>query len=269
MISAQQLHEIMPGCDAGAWVPHLTQPLADYAINSALRIATFLAHVAVESREMRVLVESLNYSAGRLMEVWPVTFPTAELAALYAHDSEKLGNLVYANRLGNGVPASGDGFRFRGRGLLQATGKEQYRAAGAALRIDLLGRPDLLEEPAWAARQAAWWWQNAGLNLVADRGDLETSTRRVNGGLNGYADRVAYWRRGLRILGAHSARPDPGGQIERVQHALNAALPEAHLTEDGIWGPLSEAAAARLRAAAGLPAARGVDAGLLHALRLA
>jgi len=268
MISDEQLHQIMPGCDAASWLPHLTKAMADYEINSAIRIATFLAHVAVESREMRELVEFLSYSAGRLTEVWPTRFPTAELAAPYAHNPEKLGNLIYANRLGNGVPASGDGFRFRGRGLLQTTGKDQYRVAGEALQIDLINHPELLEQPAWAARQAAWWWQKEGLNGVADNGDLKTSTLRINGGLTGYADRVVYWRRALQVLGAAQAQPDPTNQIVRVQKALNAKLPEFRLREDGMWGPMSEAAADRFRAEAGLPAGQGVDAELLQALRI-
>ncbi len=269
MITDQQLHEIMPECDVAAWLPDLVKALTDYGINTTLRIATFLAHAAVESREMRVLVESLNYSMGRLMEVWPVIFPTAELATPYAHNPEKLGNLVYANRLGNGVPASGDGFLYRGRGLLQLTGKGNYLAAGHALGIDLLGHPELLEQPRWAVRQAAWWWRKEGLNDLADRSDIRGSALRINGGLNGYADRVVYWRRVLRVLGADGTRPDPSSRIVRVQQALNAKLPELHLKEDGIWGPLSDAAANRFRAETGLPSEHGLDETLLQALHLA
>jgi putative chitinase len=268
MLTSDELKVIMPGCAADLWLPHLNKAMADRQINSPLRVATFLAHVAVESGEMRTLVENLNYSVGRLMEVWPKRFPTADFATPYAHHPEQLGNYVYANRLGNGAPSTGDGFKFRGRGLLQATGRDHYSEAKAALSVDLVGQPELLEEPSWAAIEAAWWWERQGLNRIADSGDLKQSTIKINGALTGYSDRVAYWRRGLQVLGASvPASPTLSLNI-KVQKALNANGAQPQLTEDGIWGPLSEAAADRFRAGAGLPEADGIDTALLQALRI-
>ena len=268
MLDSPKLKAIMPGCDADAWLPHLTKVAADHMINTGLRLATFLAHVAVESRELRALVENMNYNAGNLMTVWPKRFPSAELAAPYAHNPAKLGSFVYANRLGNGDPSTGDGFKYRGRGLLQATGRDHYQRAATALSIDLIGQPELLEQPTWAATEAAWWWQIQGLNQIADTGDMRASTQKINGGLTGFSDRVAYWRRGLEALGA-TAPASPSTTLNaKVQRALNARGANPPVKEDGIWGPMSEAAANHFRAAAGLPEADGIDPPLLQALAI-
>jgi putative chitinase len=265
-MDSQQLKAIMPGCDADLWLPHLNKVMADRQIDSSIRIATFLAHVAVESAEMRLLAENMNYSAGRLMAVWPTRFPSAEVAAPYAHNPDKLGSFVYANRLGNGAPSTGDGFKFRGRGLLQATGRDHYHEASLALNVDLTAQPELLEQPSWASEEAAWWWQKQGLNAIADTGDMKQSTLKINGGLNGYSDRVAYWRRGLEALGTDTSNAAADSEKAKVQKALNARGAQPQLKEDGIWGPMSEAAADRFRTEAGLPQADGVDATLLQAL---
>jgi putative chitinase len=266
MLTNDQLKAIMPSADSNLWLPHLNRAMADHNIGSSIRIATFLAHVAVESGEMRTLVENMNYSAGRLMEVWPGRFPTAQIAAPYAHNPEKLGSFVYANRLGNGAPPSGDGFRFRGRGLLQATGRDHYTEAGKALNIDLLAQPELLEQPPLASAEAGWWWQRGNLNSIADTGNLKQSTIKINGGLNGYPDRVAYWNRALDVLGAPAPASQSPNLLVKVQKALNAKGAQPPLDEDGIWGPLSEAAADRFRTEAGLPEKDGIDAELLQAL---
>ncbi len=268
MLTKDQLQVIMPSSDADLWLPQLNSAMVQRQIDSPLRIATFLAHVAVESAEMRTLVENMNYSAGRLMEVWPDRFPSAEIAAPYAHAPAKLGNYVYANRLGNGPPSSGDGFGFRGRGLLQATGKDHYGEAANALNIDLVAEPELLEQPSWAAAEATWWWQIRGLNAIADTGDMGKSTRVINGSLTGYPDRVAYWRRGLQALNVSVPETAQSSQVVAVQKALNAKGANPPVREDGIWGPISEAAADRFRAEQGLQAATGIDAPLLQALGL-
>ena len=262
----QQLKAIMPGCDADLWLPELEKVMAERQIDSPIRIATFLAHVAIESGEMRTLVENMNYSVGRLMEIWPTRFPSAEVAGAYAHNPAKLGNFVYANRLGNGAPSTGDGFSFRGRGLLQATGRDHYHEARLALNVDLTAKPELLEQPSWASAEAAWWWEKQGLNAIADTGDMKQSTLKINGGLNGYSGRVAYWRRGMNVLGASVPPAAPDSENTKVQKALNAHDANPRLNEDGIWGPMSEAAADRFRTDSGLPQADRVDTALLKAL---
>jgi putative chitinase len=266
VLSADQLRQIMPAADINLWLPLTNKAMTDFVIDTPIRMATFLAHVAVESSEMRTLVENMNYSVGRLMGVWPHRFPTAEIAAPYAHNPERLGNYVYANRLGNGPSSSGDGFRFRGRGLLQATGKDHYSEAGKALNLDLLNHPELLEQPPFAAAEAAWWWRHLNLNSVADTANLKESTIKINGGLTGYSDRVVYWNRALDALGVSTPAAQSSNVFLKVQKALNARGAEPPLDEDGIWGPLSEAAADRFRAEAGLQERDGVDAALLQAL---
>jgi putative chitinase len=179
-----------------------------FEINSSARIAAFLAQVAHESGELRRLVENLNYSAKGLMRVWPKRFPTLEKATAYERQPEKLANYVYAKRLGNGDEASGDGWRFRGRGLLQITGRGNYRTAAKALELRLEDQPDLLETPPVAALAAAQFWQSRGLNELADdRNDDDDDEDFVrisviiNGGRVGLPDRKHYWSRARQAFG--------------------------------------------------------------------
>jgi len=268
MLTAPQLNKIMPNADATLWLDHLNNAMAAQDINNPMRMAAFLAHVAVESGELRTVVENMNYSVDRLMAVWPARFPTAEIAAPFAHDPMKLGNFVYANRLGNGPPSTGDGFRYRGRGLLQATGKDHYLEASTALNVDLVATPELLEKPELAAKEAAWWWKKRGLNPIADAGQFRQSTIIINGALTGFSDRVAFWRRALAALGAKSDVTDTSDLVVEVQKALNARGAQPKLREDGIWGPVSEAALDHFRIQAGLPESDGIDDAALAALKV-
>jgi len=268
MLTAAQLNKIMPNADATRWLDHLNNAMAAQDINNPMRMAAFLAHVAVESGELNVVEEKMSYSVERMMAVWPKRFPTPEIAAPFAHNPEKLGNFVYANRLGNGPPNTGDGFRYRGRGLLQATGKDHYREASAALNVDLIATPELLEKPELAAKEAAWWWKKRGLNPVADAAQFRNSTIIINGGLTGYDDRVAFWRRALAALGADASVTDTSDLVAEVQKALNARGAQPRLEEDGDWGPKSEAALDRFRAQAGLPEGDVIDDAVLAALKV-
>ncbi|WP_226986797.1 glycoside hydrolase family 19 protein [Chlorobaculum tepidum] len=148
-----------------------------------------------------MLEEKLSYSAARLMKVWPKRFPTLAIAEKYERNPEKLANYVYANRIGNGPESSGDGYRFRGRGLIQLTGRSNYESASKALGIDLLNHPDQLTEPAVAAMSAAWFWASHGLNELADDrtgdNDLEdftTITKIINGGTVGLQERFKLFK---------------------------------------------------------------------------
>jgi putative chitinase len=169
-----------------------------FSLTTSTRQSAFLAQTAHESAGFTRLTENLNYSATGLAATWPARFRGADgqpnaLARGLHRQPEAIANVVYANRMGNGPEASGDGWRYRGRGLLQITGRAQYQRCGAALGLPLVEQPDLLAQPGPAVLSAAWFWQVNGLNELADAGDFEAITRRINGGLNGLAERRALW----------------------------------------------------------------------------
>lgn len=198
-----QLRAILPLCrDVTFWSREL-QNAVPFGINTTVRWAAFIAQVAHESAQLTRLVEGLSYSVRGLMLTWPKRFPEEAAAKPYARNPEKLANFVYGNRLGNGPPESGDGWRYRGRGLIQVTGKANYGDVGVALGLPLIAQPAMLERPTDAVRSAAWFWQSHGLNQLADENTLdafETITRRINGGITGLAERVALWRKAQEVL---------------------------------------------------------------------
>lgn len=159
-------------------------------VDTPLRRAHFLAQVAHESGGFKRLVEGLNYSAEALVRTWPSRFDAAT-AKQYARQPERIANKVYADRLGNGDEASGDGWRYRGRGYIQLTGKSNYADySRKAFGDDRLVRdPSQAAEPAVARKLALAYWTAKGLNALADKDDLEGVTRKINGGLIGLADR--------------------------------------------------------------------------------
>ena len=192
------------------WLPHISQAAHRYQIDaSPRRIAAWLATIAHESARLTTLVENLNYSAEGLARTWPARYadmtgaPNAT-AIRIARRQEDIANLTYAGRLGNGGPESGDGWRYRGRGLIQITGRANYEATSKALGLlgSLVDRPELLEQPEFAADSAAEWWHRHGCNQLADTGDMAAVTRRVNGGLNGLDDRLKLYAAALTYLGA-------------------------------------------------------------------
>lgn len=205
-ITEAQLLRILPNARpvAGVFVPALNQAMTRYRIDSPVRAAAFIAQVGHESGHLRRLVENLNYSAQGLAATWPSRYaagnsPTLQAQRL-ARNPEAIANNCYANRLGNGDEASGDGWRYRGRSLIQITGRANYRAAGAGLGLPLEQQPELLEQPEHAALAAAWWWAEHGLNELADAGRFEQITRRINGGLNGQPDRLELWATATEVL---------------------------------------------------------------------
>lgn len=209
-LATSQLVRCMPLIkDPGVWADALEEAMDRFEINTLQRMAAFLAQVAHESGDCRRVVENLSYSAGRLTAVWPKRFPTIDRATPYAHQPEALANYVYANRLGNGDVSSGDGWNFRGRGLLMITGRGNYRSAGAALGLGLETLPELLEQPLPAALAAAQFWASRGLNELADDrnddNDDEDFVRIsivINGGRVGLDDRRARWTRAKAALAA-------------------------------------------------------------------
>lgn len=217
-ITATQLAAIMPrNPEPAAWTPILNAAMAEFEIAAnAARIAAFLAQIAHESGELRSLRESLRYSTAKgICATWPKRFPTEASAAPYVSQrgvddgrDQALANRVYAGRMGNGDVASGDGWRYRGRGLLQVTGRENYRTTGRQLGLPLEAQPERLEERTPAARSAGLFWQNHGLNALADDfsnddddADFVAITIAINGGRNGLAERREYWARAEKALG--------------------------------------------------------------------
>jgi putative chitinase len=209
-LTIKQLQSIMPKVpDAKGWARVLNDAMEEFEIRSAQRRAAFLAQIAHESSELRRLVEGLNYSAGGLRRTWPARFPSDALARDYERQPERIANFVYANRLGNRNEASGDGWRFRGRGVLQVTGRANYLWVGRSLKVAFDETPELLEQPAQAARSAGLFWWSHGLNELADTSgdqvhaeeDFRLITKRINGGTNGLVDRQRYWALAKQVLG--------------------------------------------------------------------
>ncbi|EQM71744.1 glycoside hydrolase family 19 protein [Pseudomonas tohonis] len=211
IITEQQLLHALPNArrQAGVFVSAINAAAARFNITSPVRLAAFLAQVGHESGELTRLVENLNYSAQALASTWPARFaedPQARvktpngLAFRLQRQPEAIANAVYGGRMGNGPAASGDGWRYRGRGLIQLTGKANHAAASTELGVDLVAHPELLEVPEHAAMAAAWFWASRGLNELADRGDFEGITRRINGGLTGLAERRVLWERAKAVL---------------------------------------------------------------------
>ena len=198
-ITAQQLLQILPnaGQVAGVFVPVLNTAMGRYQIVGAKRIAAFIAQVGHESGHLKRLVENLNYSADALRKNWPNRFDV-ELATAVARKPEQIANIAYGNRMDNTAP--GDGWKYRGRGLLQITGKNNYRACGEALGLDLIAQPEQLEKPQYACMSAAWFWATNGLNTLADAGKCDAITQRINGGQNGGLDRQAIYAQALKVL---------------------------------------------------------------------
>jgi len=158
-LSAKQLAAAMPTLRAPrVWLSVFNEAMEHFEIASSAHIAAFLAQVARDSKECRYLEDDLRYPAEALMRMWPQHFPTLATAHPYARNPEKLANFVYSNRLGNGPPASCDGYRYRGRGLIRVIGRANYGSVGAALEVDLERQPELLLEPRNAAMSAAWIW---------------------------------------------------------------------------------------------------------------
>ena len=171
------------------------------------RVAAWLATLAHESARFARLVESLNYSAEGLAATWPARYadmtgqPNA-LAQSIARKPATIASLTYANRMGNGPSATGDGWIYRGRGLIQITGRDNYDRSGDALGLDLILNPERLEDPYYAALSAAEWWHRHGCNALADTGDLAAVTRKVNGGLTGLDDRLKLYAGAMTYIGS-------------------------------------------------------------------
>ena len=180
------------------WLQPLNDAFAKYDISTPKRQACFLGQAMHESGNFKNLEENLNYSALGLMKTWPSRFPDLDTADKYAHNAEKVANKVYAGRMGN--IEEGDGYAFRGRGIFQLTGRENYANFGHNAAVDVLSNPNLLSTPEYATLSAGWFYNKRGLNQYADVMDVESLTKRINGGTIGLDNRKAQINKVLDII---------------------------------------------------------------------
>ena len=205
-LTLDQLKQLLPKNPyVTNWHHALAQLLPDYEINTPQRIAAFIAQCAHESGGFTALKENLNYKAATLRKIFPKYFPDDAIANDYAsrpNKQEAIANRVYANRMGNGDEASGDGFRYCGRGLIQLTGKSNYQAFADSLEMNVEDVPAYLATSEGAAQSACWFWEANNLNQWADKGDILTLTKRINGGTIGLEDRIKHYEHALHVMGA-------------------------------------------------------------------
>jgi putative chitinase len=201
-LQINQLKQIIP---KNPYIEHwhhaLIQLLPDYDIATPQRMAAFLAQCAHESGGFSAIKENLNYRAASLRKTFAKYFTTDEIAQQYANKPEKIANRVYANRMGNGDEASGDGYRYCGRGLIQLTGKDNYFWFATSLNLTPEQASDYMESFEGAAQSACWFWETNNLNQWADKGDIVTLTKRINGGTIGLEDRKKHYEHALHIFG--------------------------------------------------------------------
>jgi len=196
MITTEQLEQLGIGPE---WLIPLDKTFKKYEINTLKRQACFIGQCMHESGGFKQLNENLNYGAKGLVGTWPSRFPNLEYAAEFERKPERIANKVYGGRMGN--TEEGDGWKYHGRGLIQLTGKENYDNCGSGLGVDLVGNPDWVATPEYAALSAGWFWNKKGLNALADSMDVDTMTKRINGGSIGIADRQAKIDKVMNILG--------------------------------------------------------------------
>ncbi len=204
--------------DPDKWLQPLIETCVEFEINNERRVAAFLAQTSHESGGYTMLTENLNYRAATLAACWPNRFaemgpnkkpkrdakgaliPT-KVAHSIAGKPELIANLVYSSRMGNGPPQSGEGWKYRGRGAKQLTGKDNYKRCGEALGVDLVANPDLLLEPIYAARSAGWFWKTNNLSPLADASDIKSMTKKINGGFIGLEARQALYDKIMAAIG--------------------------------------------------------------------
>lgn len=199
MVTSEQLKKLHIGSE---WVDALNATFERFDISTPVRQAAFIGQCGHECGNFRILEENLNYRAETLMKLWKSRFPTIEVANEYAKNPKKIANKVYSSRMGNRDEASGDGYRFRGRGCIQLTGSANYHHAGQALGVDLIMEPDLVATPQYAALTAGWFWNTHKLNQFADVRDFKTMTKKINGGFIGLEDRIKHINHALEVLTA-------------------------------------------------------------------
>ena len=204
-LTKEQLKQLLPKNPyIDHWFHALSQLLPDYEINTPKRIAAFMAQCAHESGSFTSLKENLNYKPASLRKLFGKYFPTDELAEEYCskpNKQEAIASRIYANRMGNGPEESGDGYKYCGRGLIQLTGKSNYIAFADSLEITPEEASEYLATFEGASQSACWFWETNNLNALADKGDILTMTKRINGGTIGLEDRIKHYEEALHIFG--------------------------------------------------------------------
>lgn len=188
------LVKIVDAVTADKWADAIQATCDKFEINTPERQAGFIAQLAHESGMFKFVKENLNYSDKALLAVFPKYF-NAENVQAYARQPEKIANRVYGNRMGNGDEASGDGFKYCGRGLIQLTGKDNYKRFSDAVGVDFVSNPELVEQPEYACLSAGWFWSVNGLNKLADAKDILGMTKRINGGTIGLDHRTELYNK--------------------------------------------------------------------------
>ena len=199
--TSEKLGQILTGNQyVENWYDALAKLLPEYEIHTLNRVAAFLAQTAHESGNYKALKENLNYKAESLCKVWPRYFPDMATAKAYEKQPEKIANRAYGNRMGFGDEASGVGFRYCGRGLIQLTGKQNYTAFAESISTPVEEIPEFLSTFEGAVQSACWFWESNNLNQWADTGDMLTLTKRINGGTLGLDDRIKHYNHALHVL---------------------------------------------------------------------
>lgn len=201
ILTLTQLKQMVKNPHIDHWYEALDQLLPDYEINTPQRVAAFIAQCAHESADFVFIRENLNYRAATLIKVFPKYFHDEATAAAYAGRPEKIANRVYANRMGNGDEASGDGYRYCGRGLIQLTGKDNYTFFAGSMGIPVEEASEYLATFEGAAQSACWFWETNNLNRYADSGDIKGMTRVINGGYIGLENRISHYEHALHVMG--------------------------------------------------------------------
>ena len=270
-LSKAQLRALFPRAEeahVGAFAAQSASLLPRAGIDATpTRLHFFLAQIGHESGGLTITRENMSYSAERMMQVWPSRFPTLASARPFERNPERLANKVYGGRIGNGPEGSGDGFRYRGRGYIQITGRDGYANVGREAGLDLVGQPELALQPEHALEVVCGFWRWKRLNEVCDTGDFVKVTERINGGTTGMADRRAWLdkvRRTLMAVPAAEEQP-PANEVIAVQRALQARRFTEVGAADGVVGPRTIAAITRFRQQNGLPAGM-IDGELKRAL---
>ena len=197
MLNAEKLAKLHISSD---WVDPLNETFERFGIVTHNQQAMFIGQCSHECGNFKLLEENLNYKAATLMKLWPKRFPTQEKANEFERNPRKIANSVYSLRMGNRDENSGDGFRFRGRGIIQLTGHSSYFHCGKALGVDFVANPDLVSSPKYAALSGGWFWSTHNLNSPADGLDYTKVTKIINGGTIGLDDRIKHVQQALAVL---------------------------------------------------------------------
>ena len=192
-------HVVHKNKEIALWHKAFNEYLPQFNIITPARVAGFVAQCQHESADFTALQENLNYGAKGLTGLFGKYFPNEGLAKQYERQPERIANKIYANRMGNGTEASGDGWKYRGRGILQLTGKSNYAQCSHDLFQDdtLVHNPDLLRTPEYATLSACWFWHKNQLNHICDIGDIVLLSKKINGGTIGMEDRIKHWNDAL------------------------------------------------------------------------